>query len=95
MKVKFGQLQTAIDFLRNKSGLRDQPNVGIDVSVREENPEKGVLGDGITLCVTVVTKPSNYDDYKTDTTTEYVVEVFSESENRPPRMVSTATRELI
>lgn len=94
MRVKFGQLHAALEYLRNETRLRDAPATEVEISVREEDPGKGVIGDSIILNVTTVTKPSSYDNYKSETTTEYTVEVFPASENRPPRVVGLSTRDL-
>lgn len=94
MKFKLGQVKDAIDALRNKARLHDVPNHELTITLREENPGSGILGECLVINTTVITKANQYDDYKGDVTTEYTLEVFSDSENRPTRYTAVETREL-
>ena len=95
MKIKYGQLKDVMDMLRNKGSLSDQPNHEISITLREEDPGAGVLVECVVISTVVMSKPNQYDSYKGDITTEYTVEIFADSENRPPRWTAVETRDLI
>jgi hypothetical protein len=90
MKIKYAQLEKSLGQLRGLS-----PQTELDISVREENIENGVLGECLVLRGSGVSTPSSYDDVKTDTTHEYTLEVFADSENRPARLTVMTTRDLV
>jgi len=95
MNIKQGQIREALDELRSKASLHEQPNHEISISLREEDPGKGVIGGCLVINTTVVKKAGQYDAYKGNITTEYTLEVFSADENRPIRWTSIETRDLV
>ena len=94
MKFKYGQIKEAVDTLRSKARLHDTPDHEVNITVREEDPGNGKLGECLIITTVVISKPGSYDDYKADITTEYTLEIFSDSENRPARWTAVETREL-
>jgi hypothetical protein len=95
MKFKYSQVKEGIDFLRSEAGLHDIPNQEITLTMREENPGEGVIGECLVISTTVIKKPNQYEDYKKgEITTDYTLEVFASNENRPSRWTATETRNL-
>jgi len=93
MKIKFKELNKALDQLRYKTGISDS-DAEVEICVRQEDPGSGILGECIIITFSVTKQPSQYDDVSGNITTDYALEVFSASENRPPRLVSTETKNL-
>lgn len=94
MRIKYKQLEEALYKLRSEAGLGSMPNPIIDVEVREEDIQSGVIGDAIVVKVSTTKDPSQYDSFKGQITSEYTLEVFSEGDNRPPRLTTITTRDL-
>lgn len=95
MKIKYEQIQAAVQLLRNKASLGDNPKHEIEFTLREEDPGAGKLGECMIISAIVTKKPNQYDDFKSDITTEYTLEVFAAHENRPIRWTAVETRDLI
>lgn len=95
MRVKWSQIYAAMDTMRREAGLDNIKDSDINITMREEDPGGGVIGDCIILTTAVVKKAASYEDIKSDKTIEYTIEVWPYSENRPPRFVAVETRDII
>jgi hypothetical protein len=91
MKFKYRSLMKAMELLKYK--ISDS-GPDAEITMREEDPGAGKLGDCLVLAVTIVKKAGQYDDAQTPTTHEYTLEVFAEHENRPPRLTVVTTQDL-
>jgi len=66
----------------------------IEISMVHDDPGAGEMVEYLTLKCSTVKTPGAYDNFKTNTNQEYTLEVFSDSENRVPRLTVTSTRDL-
>lgn len=94
MEISFANMWTAIDKLRDEVGHDNIKNATIEVSMVGDDPGNGKMIECLTLKASKTVSPSQYDNYKTLATYEYTMEVFADSEKRPPRLTVVQTRDL-
>lgn len=92
MKIRYKELLKALDHIRYQSGSKDDQVV--EITMREEDIQNNRLCDSMTVTLTTVSGPGQYDSVRSNVTKEYVLEVFSESENRTPHLTITESRDL-
>ncbi len=91
MRFKSNELKAAVSYINY-----DKPDdVMIETIMREENMVKGDLCSCLILTATWKKLPAKYDDNKAEITITKTVEVFPEEENRPPRIQTVESRDLI
>ena|SRR5579884_2177683 len=93
MNVKYAQLKKALEQIGYKGGLGDKPNTVLEVTYREEDVGKGVLGECLIIKCSTTKGPDKYDDWR-EQTSEWTVEVYAEHENREPRLILNQTTTL-
>jgi len=94
MKIKFSQLNKALDKMRYDAGISNNPEAIIDVNVREEDIQKNVIGECLVATYSAVYQPSQYDTSRGPITKEFTLEIFADHENRLPRLTVVESREL-
>jgi len=94
MDIRFMHVWNALDTLRTDINLGYIKDTVMQVSMVEDDPGSGKMIECLTIKATKVTQPTHYDSFKTPTTQEFTIEIFSDSENRPPRYTIQATRDL-
>lgn len=94
MDIKFAHVLLALDKLKDEVYSNNVSSMTLNVTTTEDDPGSGKMVECITLKCSASYGPSSYDQIKTNITKEFSVEVFSISENRPPRLTIVQTRDL-
>lgn len=95
MKFNLEQLYDVVVALRNEFSSESRSKAVVSLELRHENFEEGKIGSSLTLITERVKKFPAWHSYSTDEHLLHVAEIFSTEENRPPRMTTTITQELI
>lgn len=67
----------------------------IDVCLSEEDIQRGTLGSSMLITVVYTQPASRYESNQSEKTIKKSIEIFPESENRPPRIIKEESQELI
>lgn len=90
MKFKVKAWKKAMDAVQY--GVPDDAE--IEIVVRTEDFEQNKICDCFTLIVTYAEKASSYDSNKNSTDVTHTLEMYPESENRSPRVITTKVRNI-
>ena len=93
MKINYQALRKSLSYLGSHAGISEKDPL-VEILIREEDIEKGKLGDCLTLTFSVNEPASSYDSIQTEKTKEYTLEVFADHENRIPRLICVEIRDL-
>jgi hypothetical protein len=94
MDIKFAHISSALAKLRDEIGSEALKDAKLQVSVAEDDPGSGKMIECLTLTCALVKPPTSYDSFKTDTNCAYTLEIFADSDNRPPRLTISQSRDL-
>jgi hypothetical protein len=94
MDIKFAHISNALAKLKDEIGSEAVKNLTMEVTLIQDDPGSGRMIECLTFKGTVVTPPGKYDSFKGDVNKEYTLEIFSSGENRSPRFILTASRDL-
>jgi hypothetical protein len=94
MNIKFAHVLTGLLLIKDKVGGIEAGRITIDASLVEDDPGSGKMVSCLTFKCSNTVQPTKYDDLTSPSTFEYTVEVFADSENRPPRYTCVETKDL-
>lgn len=93
MKIKYRDLVKAIEVLKYKVPA-EKAGGEAEITIKEENPGEGKLGECLLVTATITKNAGQYDDVKAPIIEEYSLEIFAVHENRPPRLTIVSTQDM-
>jgi len=89
IRINFGMLRAIMQQLYYCNSIKNESI--IDISLRQEDIEEGRLCDCMVM-TSISTEPASEERHVSTVTT--TLEVFSDNENRPPRLTEQKCRDL-
>ena len=84
MKFKIKDISNALEYFKY-NGTIDTKLSHIEISLRIEDLDNNKVGSSMTFSAEGIKQPSAYERIKTPKSIVISMEIFPESENRPPR----------
>ena len=93
MKVNYKQFLEIVSNIKYATLSKENDEKELEIVVHEEDVQNSRLGSYVSFTVSYEDAPSTYDDIKTPKAVQRTVYLFSESENKSPKIFYSETRD--